>query len=606
MLALKLADKYQQLLTLRSVVMASTSTKAASGRGKYEEGISIRAQKRKRALGHYKNRHKGEETYELDDELANETTYYLENGLRKVYPYYFNFKTFVKGRWIGRTLLDIYTQEFKQAGDDHLEAIETGSITVNGKPATPDLVLKDGMMLSHKCHRHEMPVLADPIEILLDTPEVLVINKPSSIPVHPCGRYRYNSLTFLLRHQFGYKNLRTLYRLDRLTSGVLIMPKTTSVSKKMEDQLQNRELEKQYVCRVVGRFPDGEIVCNEPLGVMSHKLSIYKVDPNGKESKTTFTRLSYNGRTSVVKCVPHTGRTHQIRLHLQFLGYPICNDPLYNSEAFGPGKGKGGVIENTVEQVEEIYMKASNVGRWKAGDNPLYQKKFGQKPVEGSNLETKDITTADCNSDSTVELCLKTEATKGEISSETDNKQSIEASHLDSNDKTEDEKGLENPAQKNGKEEELEQDSDQPLKRVKLDVENLQQCDLSAVEKNQDSDTVPESKSKCCDNAETEDSGKAKELVNVGSREEKSTQNKTVITELAKSVTDSEFVESKVTIDEYCEDCKFKFQDPDRSELILYLHAVTYRGPGWEYSTTLPYWAAEDFDERTDHSPQTL
>lgn len=78
-------------------------------------------------------------------------------------------------------------------------------------------------------------------------------------------------------------------------------------------EMANRTVEKTYVARVVGEFPEGEIVCCEPIETISHKLSINMVSPNGKECKTNFKKLSFNGRTSLVECRPETGRTHQIR-----------------------------------------------------------------------------------------------------------------------------------------------------------------------------------------------------------------------------------------------------------------------------------------------------
>ena len=98
------------------------------------------------------------------------------------------------------------------------------------------------------------------------------------------------------------------------------------------------------MCRVEGEFPEEEVVCQEPIEVVSYKIGVCKVSEKGKDCLTRFKRLSYNGKSSVVLCKPQTGRMHQIRVHLQYLGYPVVNDPLYNHVVFGPQKGKGGNI----------------------------------------------------------------------------------------------------------------------------------------------------------------------------------------------------------------------------------------------------------------------
>merc|ERR1711923_301097 len=77
---------------------------------------------------------------------------------------------------------------------------------------------------------------------------------------------------------------------------------------------------KEYICRVEGEFPRGVIQCRESLEVISYKIGVCRVSSSGKESHTEFERLSTNGATSVVLCRPFTGRMHQIRVHLQYLG----------------------------------------------------------------------------------------------------------------------------------------------------------------------------------------------------------------------------------------------------------------------------------------------
>ena len=161
---------------------------------------------------------------------------------------------------------------------------------------------------------------------------MLIVDKPPSIPVHPCGRYRLNSILGILNRELGYKHIHTLHRLDRLTSGLLMFAKTKERAVYMDNLFKERSLQKQYLCRVEGEFPDGEIVVDKPIEVWSYKIGICGVGDNGREATTVFEKLSYNGKSSVVRAKPKHGRMHQIRVHLQYLGHPILNDPLYNDE----------------------------------------------------------------------------------------------------------------------------------------------------------------------------------------------------------------------------------------------------------------------------------
>ncbi|XP_003508365.1 RNA pseudouridylate synthase domain-containing protein 2 [Cricetulus griseus] len=287
------------------------------------------------------------------DEHFAETTYYFEGGLRKVRPYYFDFQTYCKGRWVGRSLLHVFSTEFRSQPLEYYEAaVRAGRLHLNEEPVQDlSIVLKDNDFLRNTVHRHEPPVTAEPIRLLAENEDVVVIDKPSSIPVHPCGRFRHNTVIFILGKEHHLKELHPLHRLDRLTSGVLMFAKTAAFSEKIHEQVRDRQLEKEYVCRVEGEFPDKEVICKEPILVVSYKVGVCRVDPRGKPCETVFQRLSYNGHSSVVQCRPLTGRTHQIRVHLQFLGHPILNDPIYNSTAWGPSRGQGGHIPKTDEEL---------------------------------------------------------------------------------------------------------------------------------------------------------------------------------------------------------------------------------------------------------------
>lgn len=299
------------------------------------------------------------------EERYNETSYYVENGLRKVYPYYFTFTTFCKGRWVGQPILEVFAKEFRAHPPEEYErCIRTGTLTVNYKVVDVDYKLQHNDLLANTVHRHEVPVAHHPIRIVHECDDLIVVDKPPSIPVHPCGRYRHNSVVFILAKEFDLKNLRTIHRLDRLTSGLLLFGRTVKKARQLEHEIRSRLVSKEYVCRVEGQFPSEPIVCEEPIEVVSYKIGVCRVGPKGKDCKTEFQCLSFNGKTSVVLCKPKTGRMHQIRVHLQYLGYPIINDPLYNHPVFGPEKGKAGNIGKSNEMLIAELINIHNAENW--------------------------------------------------------------------------------------------------------------------------------------------------------------------------------------------------------------------------------------------------
>lgn len=293
-----------------------------------------------------------------NEEPPSNAKYYFENGLRKVQPYFYTYKTFAKGRWYEKSIYSIFCKEFQDHTPEYYKkAIETGKIKVNDKIVSPDYLLKNGDVVSHSIHRHEPPVTAEKIEIIEKTEDFLIINKPASIPVHPSGRYNHNTVLHILMNEYGYKKLYPSNRLDRLTSGLNIICLNPEKAKAMEFNLRHKTILKEYLARVVGNFPDEEIVCNEPILTVSFKLGLNSVSPDGKPCTTIFKKLSFNGKTSLVLCKPLTGRTHQIRVHLQYLGYPIANDPLYSkTEIWGEQCGKGGVNKESIDKVIENMM----------------------------------------------------------------------------------------------------------------------------------------------------------------------------------------------------------------------------------------------------------
>lgn len=342
--------------------------------------------------------------------------YYLENGLRRVAPYHYTYNTFCKQRWRDREILDIFSTEFRDRSREYYkEAIEGGRIVLNGKPCNDiHTHIKNGDVISHTLHRHEPPVSAQPIRVINETDEMIVIDKPAGVPVHPAGRYKYNSVVEIMRAERHYSfNPLPVNRLDRLTSGVMFIGKTGREAENLSAKLRDRSVRKEYIARVKGRFPDGKdwdgdamrggiVKCEEPILQISPILGLNRARASGKSAKTLFRRIAYyppqeqtpspsneNEGYSIVHCLPLTGRTHQIRVHLQFLGHPISNDPIYcNRRVFGPNLAKGDASGDHDAEIEE---RLGKMGKTELADAYSYKtdksKQAGQESSKKTNLE---------------------------------------------------------------------------------------------------------------------------------------------------------------------------------------------------------------------------
>ncbi|KAF2161002.1 hypothetical protein M409DRAFT_70076 [Zasmidium cellare ATCC 36951] len=329
--------------------------------------------------------------------------YILDEGLRRVAPYHFTYNTYCKQRWRGREILEIFKDEFRDRPVEYYkDAIENGAIHVNGKPVESTAsTVKNGDVISHTLHRHEPPVTAQPIGIVHEDDGLIIINKPAGVPVHPAGRYNYNSVIEIMRAERGHQwNPLPCNRLDRLTSGVMFIAKHKKAAEAVTEQLMGRTIRKEYVARVKGEFPEGEVICEQPILQISPKLGLNRVRANGKEARTVFKRLAYyppgkgnNLGYSIVRCRPLTGRTHQLRVHLQYLGHPISNDPIYsNQRVFGQDLGKD---SSTGDDDEDIISRLSRMGKDEVAEAVAYHDEmvdeYNRKKAEKMTGELCDV-----------------------------------------------------------------------------------------------------------------------------------------------------------------------------------------------------------------------
>ena len=161
-------------------------------------------------------------------------------------------------------------------------------------------------------------------DVIYEDDDVIVMNKPAGLLSEPRGQYCPEKTMA----DYGY----VAHRLDRDTSGVVIMAKTEEVQKFLKRQFQDRTVHKTYVAVVCGRPKLDEARIDLPLIRDLKRPTTFRVDANGKEAETFYKVLKTNDKYSLVELKPTTGRTHQLRVHMKYLGNPILGDPVYGTE----------------------------------------------------------------------------------------------------------------------------------------------------------------------------------------------------------------------------------------------------------------------------------
>ena len=220
--------------------------------------------------------------------------------------------------------------------------IDTGDIKVNEREVKPNYSPKAGDVISvHWPEPKKLELVPEeiPLNVLYEDSDLLVINKPPDLVVHPgAGNYEHTLVNALLHHCAGqlsgiagYARPGIVHRIDKDTSGCLVIAKNDTAHLGLSDQFRNRTLEKIYHAILCGELPKaaGEIqaaIARHP----SHRRTMTVTDPGkGREARTSFRVLERLRSATLVQVVLHTGRTHQIRVHFQHLGFPLAGDRTY-------------------------------------------------------------------------------------------------------------------------------------------------------------------------------------------------------------------------------------------------------------------------------------
>ena len=164
---------------------------------------------------------------------------------------------------------------------------------------------------------------------------LLAINKPAGLAVHGGSGLAHGLIEALRVLRPEAQELELVHRLDRDTSGVLLVAKRRSALRRLHRVLREGEVDKRYLALLCGRWRRDRVEVNSPLrkNVLRGGERLVRVDPGGKPSRTEFRVLRRFGETLLVEARLHTGRTHQIRVHAQSLGTPVAGDPKYGDEA---------------------------------------------------------------------------------------------------------------------------------------------------------------------------------------------------------------------------------------------------------------------------------
>ena len=238
--------------------------------------------------------------------------------------------------------LDIFlTSELSESRNFILKNIKNGNILVNGKSTKGGYLVKTGDKISVQDLTVDTTVKAEDIDIdiLYEDDDIIVVNKKSGMVVHPGNGNHSGTLvnalmgyTDDLSDEGGSERVGIVHRIDKDTSGILLIAKTNEAHRILSDDFKNKRIKRKYIALVHGVIDNNKGKIDAPIG--RDKLDRKKMcvtDVNSKKAVTNFTVLDRFKNTTLLELILETGRTHQIRVHMAYIGHPVVNDPVYSS-----------------------------------------------------------------------------------------------------------------------------------------------------------------------------------------------------------------------------------------------------------------------------------
>ncbi len=238
----------------------------------------------------------------------------------------------------------VVTQKPRLSRSYAAKLIEQGKVLVNGKPAKVGHKVQDADTVTIDYDESQLDQIPEiDLPVLYEDDDCIVINKPAGVLTHAQGKLVHEAtVATFLRSRIKHDDLSgeragIVHRLDRATSGVIICAKTQPALTHLQKQFADRSAQKTYLAVVEGQLKQKEAVIDMPIERNPKAPATFRVGPNGKPATTQYKVLqeSASAKHSLVELKPRTGRTHQLRVHLQKLGHPIVGDPLYGRGAYG-------------------------------------------------------------------------------------------------------------------------------------------------------------------------------------------------------------------------------------------------------------------------------
>lgn len=254
----------------------------------------------------------------------------------------------VPARCAGMTLLEFVCNVYPQIEQSEWERRITEALIVPAEvrrrrkrpaaaieslPLDPNRLVREGERFDQLEPQQVEPEVNGNIQLLHECDELIVINKPAPLPVHPCGRFNRNTLRHILNIAWFPERPHIVHRLDASTSGLLLLCRRKRTARLIATQFENRSVRKTYLARVIGHPATERFECCLPIARNLISGGVRLPDETGLEAETHFEVLNrFSDGTSLLRAYPLTGRTQQIRAHLWSLNHPILGDTTWLPE----------------------------------------------------------------------------------------------------------------------------------------------------------------------------------------------------------------------------------------------------------------------------------